>query len=45
MPQIMCPYCLYIGQGDTIIQQWEDVKLHEDGCIDKPKGSHEPFLA
>jgi hypothetical protein len=32
MPQIVCPYCLYIGQGETKEDQWKDVEKHEHGA-------------
>jgi len=36
MPQIVCPFCLYIGQGKTKEECWEDVVKHEKNCKEIP---------
>lgn len=36
MPQIICPFCLYIGQGTTLEEQWKDVENHEIDCKEIP---------
>ena len=36
MPQIVCPFCLYIGQGETKEDQWKDVENHEPDCKEIP---------
>jgi len=29
MPIVLCVYCQYIGSGDDLDDQWEDVRRHE----------------
>jgi len=29
MPIVLCVWCEYIGSGDTIDDQWNDVERHE----------------
>lgn len=36
MPQIICAFCLYIGQGKTKEDCWKDVEEHEKSCKEIP---------
>lgn len=36
MPQIICTFCLYTGQGETKEDQWKDVEMHEPDCKEIP---------
>jgi hypothetical protein len=29
MPIVLCKYCEYVGSGDDLEDQWEDVRNHE----------------
>lgn len=35
MPCIMCLYCEYLGQGETIDDRWYNVLEHEKNCKEK----------
>lgn len=32
MPTIICDWCQYVGQGDSIAERWNDVFKHEKNC-------------
>lgn len=36
MPCIICSYCMYVGQGKGIFEQYSDVLKHEKICEENP---------
>lgn len=37
MPTIICSWCQYVGQGETLEDRINDVEKHEEHCKERDK--------